>query len=63
MIALGEFEPLDVRNPSVLVYKRLLEGEELLVICNFYGKEISWSCGENLESFRCLLVKLSGTED
>lgn len=55
VIALGEFEPLDVRNPSVLVYKRLLEGEELLVICNFYGKEIFWSCGENLESFRCLL--------
>ena len=55
VIARGEFEPLDVRNPSVLVYKRLLEGEELLVICNFYGKEISWSCGENLESFRCLL--------
>lgn len=55
VIARGEFEPLDVRNPSVLVYKRLLEGEELLVICNFYGKEISWSCGENLKSFRCLL--------
>lgn len=55
VIAYGDFEPLDVRNPSVMAYKRTWEGQELLVICNFYGKETVWSSGQDLDAFCCIL--------
>lgn len=55
VIAYGNIEPLDVRNPSVMAYRRQWKSEELLVICNFYGNEVSWDCGQDTETFRCIL--------
>lgn len=62
VIACGDLEPLDVRNPSVLAYRRRWKEEELLVICNFYGKEVSWDCGQTAEDFACILGNYSGQQ-
>lgn len=55
VIAYGDFCPLDQKNPSVLAYQRHWNDESLIVVNNFYGKEISWTCPEKLEGYRCLL--------
>ena len=62
VIAYGDLEPLDVRNPSVLAYRRSLEDQELLVVCNFYGREVSWDAGQEVESFRCILGNYPGQQ-
>ena len=54
IIAYGDFEPLDVYNPSVMAYKRTWNGEELIVICNFYGKESDWKYKRDLNNFSCI---------
>lgn len=55
VIAYGDFAPLDEAHPSVLAYTRLLNGEQLVVINNFYRIEVDWSCPVNLDGFTCLL--------
>ena len=55
VIAYGDFTPLDERNPSVMAYSRNWKNQELMVVCNFYGKAVSWDCGRDAETFRCIL--------
>lgn len=55
VIAYGDFRPLQVKNPSIFSYKREYEGEELIVVCNFYGREVKWECEEGLEGYRWLI--------
>ena len=56
VIAYGSFEPLAEKHPSVLAYKRTYEGQELIVVNNFYGKDCIWKSGLSMEGYRCILT-------
>ena len=55
VIAYGDVEPLDQKNSSVLAYRRAYEDEELYVVSNFYGNEVTWKCERDLSEFEVLL--------
>ncbi len=55
VISYGSFQALDEENPSVLAYRRTHEGQELVVICNFYEKEMDWKSPVSLQGFQRLL--------
>ena len=55
IIAYGDIKPLDEKNPFVLAFQREYGNEKLLVVCNFYGSEICWNSGFNLEGYKCLI--------
>ena len=55
VIACGDFQPLDQKNPSILAYSRTLGGEQLVVVNNFYRTEADWTCPVDLDGFTCLL--------
>lgn len=55
VIANGDFAPLDMAHPSVLAYTRRTDREDLVVINNFYRKEVDWACPVDLDGFTCLL--------
>ena len=55
VIANGDFAPLDMEHPSVLAYTRRTEREELVVVNNFYRREVDWTCPVYLTGFTCLL--------
>lgn len=55
VIANGDFAPLDMTHPSVLAYARRTDREDLVVINNFYRKEVDWTCPVDLDGFTCLL--------
>ena len=62
VIAYGDIQPLDQKNPFVFAYRRTYQSEELNVISNFYGKEISWKADKDLEDFRVLLSNYPDTQ-
>lgn len=55
VIAYGDFAPLDQQHPQVLAYTRRLDGEQLVVVNNFYRTEVDWTCPVDLTGFTCLL--------
>lgn len=55
MIAYGDLKPLDEKNPFVFAYEREYQGEKMMVICNFYGKEVTWDSEMNLGEYQCIL--------
>ena len=55
VIANGDFAPLDMAHPSVLAYTRRTDREDLVVINNFYRREVDWNCPVDLTGFTCLL--------
>lgn len=55
VIAYGDFAPLDEGHPSVLAYTRRWNGEQIVVVNNFYRTEVDWNCPVSLEGFTCLL--------
>lgn len=55
VIAFGDIKPLDAKHPSVFAYERTYGDESLLVICNFYKKEIEWNSGRDLEGYKAIL--------
>ena len=55
VIAYGDLKPLDEKNPSVFAYEREYQGEKMLVICNFYGKEVTWDSEMDLGEYQCVL--------
>ena len=55
VIANGDFAPLDPAHPSVLAYTRRTDREELVVVNNFYRKEVDWTSPVDLTGFACLL--------
>lgn len=60
VIAYGDFEALDINNPSVMVYKRTYKGEVLVAASNFYGKEAEWDPGMDLGDYQCILGNYDG---
>lgn len=55
IVGYGDFEALDEMHPSVLAYRRNYRDQKLLVINNFYGKEVTWEADESLEDYTCIL--------
>ena len=55
VIAYGDFAPLDQKNAQILAYRRSYEEHTLLVVNNFYGRPVTWTCPEELEGFSCIL--------
>ena len=55
VIAFGDIKPLDAKHPSVFAYERTYGDESLLVVCNFYKKEIEWNSGRDLEGYKVIL--------
>ncbi len=55
VIAYGDFKEVDRKNKNVLAYERTYQNETLLVISNFYGKEISWISPSAVSSYKKLL--------
>ena len=62
MISAGDFAPLDQKNPSVLAYTRTLDGQQIVVVNNFYRTETDWTCPVDLTGFTCLLSNYSDIE-
>ena len=67
VVAYGDLEPLDEKHPSVMAYRRTWKDQELLVISNFYGKEVIWDAGRGLNGYTRLLgnyedSRLNGTK-
>ncbi len=55
IVGYGDFEALDEMHPSVLAYRRNYRDQKLLVINNFYGKEVTWEADESLKDYTCIL--------
>ena len=59
LIVTGKYEDIDLENKNVYAYKRAGENGELIVISNFYGKEVEFELESNgitqLESAKILL--------
>ena len=55
VIAYGDFAPVDQKNAQILAYRRSYEGHTLLVVSNFYGRPVTWTCPEELEGYSCVL--------
>ncbi len=55
VIAFGDIIPLDDKHSSVFAYERTYGDESLLVVCNFYKKEIEWNCSKDLEGYKAIL--------
>ena len=55
VISCGDFAPVDQKNARILAYKRSYEGHTLLVVNNFYGRPVKWTCPEELEGYSCVL--------
>lgn len=61
VIAYGDFEALDVKNPSVMAYRRTYKGQTLVAASNFYGKEAVWNPETDLKDYEYLLGNYSGS--
>ncbi|MFR4998255.1 alpha,alpha-phosphotrehalase [Clostridium paraputrificum] len=55
VISHGSYEPLLEDNTKVFAYKRVLDNEELLVICNFYSSFERIILEEKNNNFNCIL--------
>ena len=62
VIAYGDFAPLDQKNAQILAYRRSYEGHTLLVVNNFYGRPVTWTCPEELEGYSCILSNYPDSE-
>lgn len=55
VIAEGNIEFLDKRNPDVLAYRRMLGAEEIIVICNLRGKEAVFNGNAEFTAYEKIL--------
>lgn len=62
VIAYGDFEPVKQEHPSVFAYQRTWRSERLLVISNFYAKEITWEPGICTDGMERLLGNYAEAE-
>ena len=62
VIAYGDFAPVDQKNAQILAYRRSYEGHTLLVVNNFYGRPVTWTCPEELEGYSCILSNYLDSE-
>lgn len=62
VIAYGNFTPLKPEHDTVFAYEREYQGEKLVVICNFYGKETRFYADCLKEDYRCILSNYESRE-
>lgn len=43
MFVEGDFTLLEEEHPQLFVYRRSTKNEQILVVCNFSGTDVSWS--------------------
>lgn len=55
IMAYGSYELLEPENESLFVYKRTLEGQKLLVICNFTKEPVSYEIPAEFEKAQILI--------
>lgn len=56
----GRFQMLLEQDSNIFAYTRENEEQRVLVICNFYGKEISYPLKENWDNLELLISNYSG---
>ena len=59
----GDFTLLEPEHPQLFVYRRSFEDQQLLVVCNFFGKPVSWSLPEGWEDADCLIENMPARAD
>ena len=62
VIAYGDFKELDRKSKDIFAYERKYQGEKLLVVSNFYGKETKWNSPYELEGYEKLLGNYEGVQ-
>lgn len=55
VVVYGHYELLDPESEQLYIYKRILEQEEVLVICNFSDREVKYQLPEQFKQAQCLL--------
>ena len=59
----GDFTLLEPEHPQLFVYQRSFEDQQLLVVCNFFGKPVSWSLPEGWKDADCLIENMPARAD
>ena len=63
VIAYGDLVPLAQEHPQILAYERTWNGEKLLVVNNFYGREAVWDSQRDLRGYECILGNYSEVQE
>ena len=51
----GSFDLVLAEDKNIFAYTRETENEKLVVICNFYGEEVSYEVEEDLDNMEVLI--------
>lgn len=62
VISDGGIRPLDLDNPQIFTFERQLGQEQLVTVCNFYGRTCQWNCEYDLSDWQILLSNYGGHE-
>lgn len=54
-ISYGDFQSMAENHKEIFAYKRQYNGETIIVVNNFYGKEILWDTEIDLSGYKCIL--------
>lgn len=54
-ISYGDFQSMAENHKEIFAYKRQYNGETIIVVNNFYGKEIEWDTEMDLSGYKCIL--------
>ncbi|MBQ7230392.1 MAG: alpha-glucosidase [Oscillospiraceae bacterium] len=57
----GSFELVDADNEQVFAYTRDMDGQHMLVVCNFTGEEVAWEIPEAYRDGQILLTNYEPT--
>ena len=57
----GSFELVDADNEQVFAYTRDMDGQHMLVVCNFTGEEVAWDIPEAYRDGQILLTNYEPT--
>lgn len=54
-ISYGDLQSMAENHKEIFAYKRQYNGETIIVVNNFYGKEILWDTEIDLSGYKCIL--------
>ena len=57
----GDFTLLELDHPRLFVYERAIQGQRLLVVCNFGGEPTPWTLPEGWQQARVLIENCPAT--
>jgi len=55
-IVYGSFHIIDINNPDIFSYMRTLGNEKILVVCNFFGKTLSYTIPPEFQTKTCSIL-------